>query len=97
MSIIEIAEIDVKPGAEAAFEEAVRKALPLFGRARGNLGVRLLRVVERPSTYRLMVDWETLENHTVDFRNSADFQKWRELAGPHFAAAPRVDHSESVI
>jgi heme-degrading monooxygenase HmoA len=97
MSCTEIAEIMVKPGSEADFENAVRAAVPLFQRAKGFVRINLDKVVERPATYRLVVVWETLENHTVDFRGSEEFQEWRQLAGPFFEAPPRVDHSYTVI
>jgi heme-degrading monooxygenase HmoA len=66
--ITEIAQIDVKPGTEKDFEVAVAKARPLFLRARGGKGFELHKSIEKPSRYRLMAKWETLENHTVDFR-----------------------------
>ena len=46
--------------------------------------------------YLLFVQWETLEDHIVHFRNSENFAEWRRLAGPHFAAPPRVEHYEVV-
>jgi hypothetical protein len=33
----------------------------------------------------------------VDFRESADFQEWRALAGPHFASPPEVEHTNTVL
>lgn len=95
--ILETAEISVLPGREAAFEAAVREAVPLFLGAKGCRGVRLHRVVEAPGLYRLLVDWDTLEDHTVGFRGSDAFARWRALASPHFAAAPVVIHSEEVF
>lgn len=92
----EIAEIDVRPGDESAFEEAVGEAVPLFERAAGCRGVRLRRSIEQPQRYRLIVEWDTVEHHTVRFRESADFARWRELAGPYFAAPPRVEHVRAV-
>jgi heme-degrading monooxygenase HmoA len=97
MSCTEIAEITVKQGSETDFETAVRAAVPLFQRAKGFVGINLQKVVERPATYRLVVVWETLENHTVDFRGSEDFQEWRRLTGPFFEGTPRVDHAYTVI
>jgi len=90
--ITEIAQIDVKPGSEADFEAAVAKARAAFGRSRGFHGFELHKSIEKPQRYRLMVKWETLENHTVDFRGSADFQEWRKLVGHCFAAPPDVEH-----
>ena len=53
--VLEIAQIDVKPGMEAEFEAGVQKAAPLFRRAKGCGGMELQRSVERPSRYRLFV------------------------------------------
>ncbi|KJC35957.1 antibiotic biosynthesis monooxygenase [Bradyrhizobium sp. LTSP885] len=95
--ITEIALIDVKPGSEADFEAAVAKARPLFLRAKGGKGFELHRSIEKPSRYRLLAKWETVENHTVDFRGSEDFATWRALVGPYFAAPPEVEHTETVL
>ena len=94
--ILETAELTIASGQEAAFEAAVQKAVPLFLSSQGCRGVRLHRVVETPGLYRLLVDWETLEDHTVRFRGSEAFSQWRALVSPHFAAAPAVTHSEVV-
>ena len=95
--ILEIAQLNIKPGMESEFEAGVAKAAPIFRRAKGCKGMALQRSVETPSRYRLFVKWETLENHTVDFRGSADFQEWRKLVGHCFAAAPEVEHSREVV
>lgn len=91
--ILEIAQIDVKPGLEEAFEAGVREATALFERAKGCRGMELQRSIEKPQRYRLFVRWETLENHTVDFRGSADFQAWRALVGHCFERPPEVEHT----
>lgn len=95
--ITEIAQIDVKPGSEKDFEAAAAKARPLFKRAKGSISIELHRSIEKPSRYRLLAKWETLENHTVDFRGSEDFASWRALVGPFFAAPPEVEHTEIVL
>jgi heme-degrading monooxygenase HmoA len=95
--IMEIAQIDIKPGSEAAFEAAVGKAREVFKRAKGFHGFELHRSVEKPQRYRLMVRWETLENHTVDFRGSENFTEWRGLVGGFFASPPEVEHTETVV
>jgi heme-degrading monooxygenase HmoA len=93
--VTELAHIDITPGHEADFEAGVAAARPLFLRAAGCLGMELLRGVAHPSSYRLVVKWARLEDHTVTFRNSADFAEWRRLAAPYFASAPVVVHLES--
>jgi len=94
---MEIAQIDVKPGMEAEFESGVKNAAPLFKRAKGCTGMALQKSHEKPQRYRLFVKWDTLENHTVDFRGSADFQEWRKLVGHCFASPPDVEHVTEVI
>ncbi len=95
--ILEIAQIAVKRGLEAEFEANVKKAAPIFQRAKGCKGMELQRSVENPNRYRLFVRWETVENHTVDFRGSADFQAWRGLVGHCFDGAPEVEHTAQVV
>ena len=94
---LEIAQIEVKAGFEQEFEAGVRKAAPLFQRAKGCRGMEIQRSVEHPTRYRLFVKWETLENHTVDFRGSPDFQEWRKLVSPYFAEAPVVEHTQVAV
>jgi quinol monooxygenase YgiN len=95
--VLEIAQIDVKPGMEQEFEAGVAKAVAVFRRAKGCGGLTLQRGVEKASRYRLFIQWETLENHTVDFRGSPDFQQWRTLVGHCFAAPPEVEHVRQVL
>jgi len=95
--ILEIAQIDVKPGMETAFESGVKNAAPIFQRAKGCRGMALQRSIEKPQRYRLFVQWDTLEHHTVDFRNSPDFQEWRKLVGHCFASPPEVEHVSEAV
>lgn len=93
----EMARIEVIAGKEAEFEAGVAKAVPLFMRARGCRGVELHRTIEEPSLYILLVRWDTLEDHMVHFRESADFQEWRRLVGACFAQPPVVTHTSITV
>ena len=95
--ILEIAQIDIKPGMEGDFEAGVKKAAPIFKRAKGCKGMTLQRSHEQPSHYQLFVQWETVENHTKDFRESTDFQEWRKLVGHCFESPPNVEHVTEVL
>ena len=95
--ILEIADIEIISGREAEFEAAVQRAGPIFARARGCRSVELMRVLERAGTYRLLVRWDTVENHTLDFQKSEDFVAWRALVGEYFARIPGVVHAELAI
>jgi heme-degrading monooxygenase HmoA len=94
--VIERAQIDVKPGEEEAFAAALREAREVVASSPGFRSVTLGRGIEQPSRFLLLVEWETLEDHTVGFRESDRFTRWRELIGPYFAAAPDVEHYEPV-
>lgn len=95
--VYEIAEIDVVEGSEEAFEAAVAEASPHFQDAQGCRSFKLQRSIEHPARYRLVVGWDRVEDHMVSFRESEGFQRWRALAGPHFAAPPRVEHVRTVL
>jgi heme-degrading monooxygenase HmoA len=92
----EIAQIDILPGTHQRFEDAVRQAAPLFQRAQGCHGMMLQHSIEHPDRYFLVVQWETVEAHTVGFRESQDFTAWRALASPFFAKPPEVQHVDTV-
>jgi quinol monooxygenase YgiN len=81
----------------AQIEAGVAKAAPVFKRAKGCHGLTLEKSIEKPSRYRLFVQWETVENHTVDFRGSADFQEWRACVGQFFESPPVVEHTAQVF
>lgn len=93
--ITEIAFITIDPARADAFEAAVASAASAFRAAEGCHGMTLERVVEDPTQYRLRVLWESVDHHMVTFRNSDGFQTWRGLAGPFFAAPPRIEHWET--
>lgn len=95
--ILEVAQLQVKAGEGAAFEAAMRKAAPVIAGAAGYIAHELRRCVETPGRYLLLVRWETLEAHTVGFRESPAFREWRALISPHFASAPVVEHYEGVL
>lgn len=97
MTVLEIADIRVKPENSAAFEAAVAEAVPLFRAAPGCESLRLERSIEQPGRYLLVVGWATIEAHTVDFRGSEAFTAWRGLVGQYFAAPPHVEHVERVL
>lgn len=90
--IIEVAHITVLEGHETDFEAAVSQAIDAFREAKGCLGLHLQKCIESPLEYEAIIRWETLEDHTVGFRESELFQQWRGLVGPHFDGAPQVKH-----
>lgn len=91
--ILELADIRIQPGKQAEFDEAIRRGVEqVISKAKGFQGYQVQKGIESPERYLLMIRWTTLENHTVDFRESPAFQEWRAIVGPYFAAPPAVEH-----
>ena len=95
--ILELADIRIQPGQQAAFDEAIQRGLTtVISRAKGFQGFKVNKGIESPERYILQIFWDTLENHTVDFRGGPLFAEWRAIVGPFFAAPPVVEHFELV-
>jgi heme-degrading monooxygenase HmoA len=90
--ILEVAVLDVRPGQREAFEAAFAEAEALIARARGHLGHELRRCVEDDHRFLLLVQWETLEDHTEGFRGSEDYERWRALLHHFYDPFPVVQH-----
>jgi heme-degrading monooxygenase HmoA len=95
--ILEVADIRVDPARSAEFEAAIRRGVEtVIQRAAGFRGYQVQRCIETPGRFLLMIDWATLEDHTVGFRQGPLFPEWRAIVGPFFAAPPHVEHFERV-
>lgn len=95
--VLEIADFTVAPGQQAAFTEAVQRGVEsVLSQAAGFLSWRLVSGVESPQRIVLMIEWATLEDHTVGFRGGPLFPAWRAIVGPFFARPPVVEHFEPV-
>ena len=79
--ILEVATLKVYPGQEAAYEAAFREASPIIAGMKGYRRHELRRCLEKPGQYLLLVEWDTLEDHTVGFRTSAAYQDWPAWRG----------------
>ena len=91
--ILELADIRIHPGQQAAFDEAIQRGVnEVISTAKGFQGYKVNKGIENPERYILQIFWETLENHTVDFRQSAAFGEWRAIVGSFFAVTPTVEH-----
>ena len=91
--ILEIVDISIDPAKKADFEKAVSAGVTeAIAPAKGFCGYKLNAGIENPGRYILMIYWDTLENHTVDFRGSEAFTQWRSHVGPFFLQAPTVEH-----
>lgn len=94
--VLEHALLPVLPGEETRFEAAFEQAKHLIASMPGFVGLTLSRGIERPGWYLLLVEWETLEDHTVGFRGSEIYQEWRRLLHGFYDPFPTVEHFEQV-
>jgi heme-degrading monooxygenase HmoA len=94
--ILEVAILDVRQGEEAAFEAAFTQASAIISAMHGYVSHQLQRCLERRSRYILLVNWQTLEDHTVGFRGSAAYQEWKALLHRFYDPFPAVEHYEAV-
>jgi heme-degrading monooxygenase HmoA len=92
--ILEHAPLSVVPGQQAAFEAAFATAKSIIASMPGFRSLSLSRCIERPSAYLLLVEWDTLDDHVVGFRGSAEYQEWRRLLHHFYDPFPTVEHYE---
>ncbi len=93
--VLEIAQYTAQPGKAEAFQAGLLKGIEIIRKAKGCISATPRRQIEDPEKFIVMIEWETLEDHTVGFRGSPQFQEYRShLAGlfvepilaPHFEA-----------
>jgi heme-degrading monooxygenase HmoA len=94
--IVEHVILPVTAGQEGDFEIAFGEAKAIIAAMPGFRGLTLSRGIEKPSTYLLLVQWDTLEDHTEGFRGSAEYQQWRTLLHHFYDPFPEVDHYQQV-
>jgi heme-degrading monooxygenase HmoA len=90
--ILEVALLDVKPGMTAEFEVAFCTASKIIAGSSGYISHELQRCLENANRYILLVRWQTLEDHTTGFRQSAEYQEWRSLLHHFYDPFPTVEH-----
>jgi heme-degrading monooxygenase HmoA len=90
--VLEVALIDITQGQEDDFASAYKTARQLLTSTPGCRSVRMTRGIETPTRFILLVEWDSVEAHEVNFRQSAKFPEWRGLIGPYFASPPQVEH-----
>ena len=95
--VLEHALLSVRAGEEESFEAAFARARSIIAGMAGFGRLTLSRCLERPSTYLLLVEWDSLEDHTVGFRGSAQYEQWRALLHAFYDPFPTVEHYEQVL
>lgn len=94
--ILEVAILDIKPNRAREFETAFKTASPIISSMPGYISHELQRCIENTNRYILLVRWQSLEDHTVGFRQSPEYQKWRSLLHDFYDPFPTVEHYEVI-
>ena len=95
--ILEVAVLNVIPGQEDDFLKAFAKAKDIIASMAGYITHQLKRCIENTSQFILLVEWEKLTDHTEGFRQSKEYQQWKELLHHFYNPFPTVEHYESIL
>lgn len=90
--ILEAAILNVRDGKAAAFEETFAQAQSIIASMPGYVSHQLQRCIETRNRYLLLVNWESIEDHTVGFRQSPEYQDWKRLLHQFYEPFPNVEH-----
>jgi heme-degrading monooxygenase HmoA len=90
--ILEVAILNVIPEKREEFEAAFESAREIISSAEGHIGHQLQRCLEIPNRYMLLVNWQRLEDHTIGFRESPNYQEWKKLLHHFYSPFPNVEH-----
>jgi heme-degrading monooxygenase HmoA len=93
----EHALLEVVPGHEDAFVEAMEAAKSYIAGSPGFVSLRVERCLERPNCFLLLVEWGRLEDHTEGFRGSSAYEEWRAALHHFYDPFPQVEHFETVV
>lgn len=94
--ILEAAMLQVKHGMEKEYEEAFRQASEIISSMKGYISHELQSCLEVKGRYLLLVKWGNLEDHTVGFRQSREYQEWKKQLHHFYDPFPIVEHFEKV-
>jgi heme-degrading monooxygenase HmoA len=94
--ILEVAILDIRSGLTTEFEAAFQTAAPIIADMPGYISHELQHCLENSQRYILLVQWESLEDHTIGFRQSPQYQQWRSLLHHFYDPFPMVEHYTAV-
>ena len=90
--ILEVAILHIKKGMSADFEINFQKASKIISSMKGYISHQLKKCIEEEDKYILLVNWETIEDHEIGFRKSAEYQEWKKLLHHFYEPFPIVEH-----
>jgi heme-degrading monooxygenase HmoA len=96
MMILEVAILTVIDEQTEEFEASFREASKIIASMNGYINHELQRCIEKENQYILLVQWQRLEDHTVGFRGSEQYQEWKKRLHHFYDPFPTVEHYEQV-
>ena len=94
--VLEVAILDIKTGMEKDFERSFKDAQLIISSMKGYLSHQLQKCIEKPNRYILLVNWASLDDHTIGFRGSPEYQQWKGLLHHYYDPLPSVEHFETI-
>ena len=94
--VLEIATLIIKEGQNEKFESDFKKAEQYISSIEGHIEHGLQKCMEQENKYVFLVKWESLEAHTIGFRQSDVYQKWKSLLHHYYEPFPTVEHYQIV-
>lgn len=95
--ITEIAILNIKQNQSKAFLQSFAKAEKIIASSEGYMSHKLGKCVEQEDKFLLTAKWQTLENHTIGFRKSEAYEKWKKLLHHYYDPFPEVEHYKRII
>lgn len=88
--VVEQALLQVRPGQDDAFRQAMAKARPLIAVSPGFIDLQVRPASEEDGCYLLLVQWESIADHRDGFRRSDRYQQWRALLHGFYDPMPQI-------
>jgi heme-degrading monooxygenase HmoA len=95
--ILEVAILKIKPGMNQQFEVAFTEAAQIIASMKGYISHDLQKCLEIENQYLLLVNWQTIDDHTIGFRQSSEYQNWKKLLHHFYDPFPTVEHYQTII
>ena len=76
--ILEVAILNIFPDKTIEFEASFEISQSIISSMKGYRGHQLQKCLETSGRYILLVKWDKLEDHIIGFRQSPEYQQWKD-------------------
>ena len=90
--ILEVALLNIKEGMSLEFEDAFKDAKEIISSMKGYISHELKKCIEEENKYILLVNWQSIEDHEIGFRESIEYLEWKKLLHHFYEPFPTVEH-----